>query len=600
MAQQIKCVKGLQAALANSSRLPMQESNAPAGTFEDRRPEASAQRKLQAQIDNSPKLKRAGQLQNILTSQMHPALQMSAAAPLQCWPTIVIDSTEHPDAKLTQIEHFLSSHRQSVPIMFESVLEDINGTFSGRSGAEQLATAITLAQVKITGSTSTEQKSIMNKLGAIAYLISTTRGALEGQKSEAIKLCGRLEDDQGLCFGFTEIFKRHAQWESALWKSIATWVPEMGSSEEMLDTLNTHLDETIRWASGRRDERSNEALLLLKEAWQYMEYSDLPDWIDAVKGSTSKTKLSKMGQITRIVKVPQVESLDRLTCEFEVIEQKGIKQRKEELASDCDAEISEQLARLKKLDGLFDLKQESAGEELILSQFSDDEIQVALIKPYKTLNANTRMDPKQKIRMYSRMARMAIKRSIVDTAYQFRFGELVEEKPEVLAQKKQNQQQLITESAFMNFEHYLGQAGKLIDSACDHSTKGELMLEISTAGHSMSARCTKGNIVFLEPEYLGVGTFDSLSGLSENLWKGLQVGAMPLELEKGIALDIEMSDVQPAEGKGEDKGSSLNLLNELEGESIAAFSTFAQGDDPAKFLKKNNPILFKKVQFTDS
>jgi len=526
------------------------------------------------------------------------------AAPVQFKPTIVIDKIEHPDPTLRQIEDFLEAHGQRIAIMFPTVLEDIDGTFSGLDGAAKLNKAIDQKQSKITGVTGTEQKSIMNKLGAIAYLIATTRGDLERQKTEAIRICTHLQADQGLCYGFTEIFKRHARWESALWKAIASWVPQAGSPKEMLDALNKHLDETIRWASGRREDRADEALLLLKEAWQYMQidnrsYFDLPEWMDAVKGAASKTKLEKVGQITRIVEVPRVEPLDVLTREFKDEVEKTAKERKDSLGVELASEISEKQGVLKKLEGLFDLKEQSKGEDLIRSQGADPGIEKELIRYYQDLFADTRKIAQVKARTFGLMGRSLIKTQIVNAAFESRFGSLQEDGPQALAMKKRAAQELDYENALRMFSVWLSRAGTLIDSACEISTSGEVLVEISTGGHSMSARCTKGRILFLEPQYLGVGTFESWAGLSGALWKGLQVGSIPGDLEKGIALDMELSDVKPAEAEDIGKEERLNLLSKLEAESIEAFSAFASGDDPAKFLQKHNPALFKKIRFTD-
>ena len=70
------------------------------------------------------------------------------------------------------------------------------------------------------------------------------------------KFAERFYHNSGLCYGFTEIFKRHAEWETALWKSIVDWQPSGGSSEEEFSKLNDHLEKSINWASGDSDARA--------------------------------------------------------------------------------------------------------------------------------------------------------------------------------------------------------------------------------------------------------------------------------------------------------------------------------------------------------
>jgi|GEM_PF-6375288 len=542
-------------------------------------------------------------IQRIPLSAPGQPVQPAVLPAVQRWPRIQDAGKTTAEPSRHEIEGFLSRHGAEVSILFESVLTGIEGTFEGEEGARQLAEAVHQGQAGLIGKIDLRQKAIMNKLGAIAQLVVRARGGLEKEKQEAIDLCSHLDNDQGLCFGFTEIFKRHARWEAALWKALARWVPEPGTPEKMLAALNRHLETTIRWAWGEEEDRAGEALLLLKEAWGFMRqeneagYPDLPGWLKGVEGTPSKTKLVKIGQVTHLVHVPEVEQEHALKRRAQEVVDGKDEERRSALLPKLEPAIEDASAWLDDLGGLFELESEVAKQK-ILKEAPEQFAKLAVT--LYTVGAKRSQEPAVKLKALRTQLRRRIASQVTNRAFETCYGARKSEEVEKLTAEMAARQAYLRNQAFRAFGAWLIGAGSLIDQALAASSRGEVMVEISTAGHSMAARRTPRRVELLEPENLGVGTYGSWSELVPALWEGLQVGAGSAEeMERGIALDMEVSDVQAVGGEVLASGQAVNIMSSLETDSVSAFSKLASTDGPAEFLKEVNPELFGKVTFRE-
>ncbi|MFN8503374.1 DUF4157 domain-containing protein [Kouleothrix sp.] len=243
---------------------------------------------------------------------------------VQRYPSIGEDQDNVREAEEWQkIEEFLRKHNQHIfhGFSIEQKIKDVNGTFIGAQGAKELSAQLLthLNQSLSDKDHPRGQKVVMRKLTEIMELVRSARHELKNDGQRALEISRQLYNDQGLCYGFTEIYKRHAAWEKALWDAIVSWHPSGGSTEDELSNLNEHLNQTINWASGDKQERANEAVLLLKEAWKYMieqeneleleekQYGKFTEAFsgDALTGTKPQREPISLGQTTRLIKSPE-------------------------------------------------------------------------------------------------------------------------------------------------------------------------------------------------------------------------------------------------------------------------------------------------------
>lgn len=204
------------------------------------------------------------------------------------------------------IENFLTAHGQHYYYGYKDCYNDLNQdkTYTDdEAGARELSRDLMAVLNNKLDVNRQAQDSVQKKLIEICELIRVGRaggGPLFGPPTAT--WYGDVVMN-GLCFGFTEIFKGHTDWEMALWEAIVAWRPIAGDTATCLAALNEYLDRAVNWSDGLKANRALEGALMLKEAWEYMnlestDYGFAPAWLDLV-GTAAATTLVDKGEVTK-------------------------------------------------------------------------------------------------------------------------------------------------------------------------------------------------------------------------------------------------------------------------------------------------------------
>lgn len=481
--------------------------------------------------------------------------------PVQRWPKIGAEQTD--ESMLTEISQFLSKHGHHVIDVFPQIFKNINDTFSNDAdGAEALAYAANVLLNKEVRQKGRGQKLIMRKLAIIANLVRVASGELEEEKQEAIKLANKLYDDSGLCFGFTEVFKKHARWLTALWEAIAGWIPGVGAEQEILDEFNEHLESTINWAWGEKEDRAMEAVLLLKEAWENMQtqgkdmsYHDLPAWVGNVQGTESDSERVRIGQVTRLIIMPEVESIVNIMKRYE-----------DEIDQEVDSEYQT------STDIPIDVR------EIIIQQAKEEASNIA---NDSVRGRSERLKIKSKLKAYLKKVKMD----------QIGGESVLNEK----AEQEQRQQIKKNERPVISL---VKSAWGLLQAWSETTGDQDIMIEVSTEAHSMAVHFINGKILFLEPQLFGLVECSDSIDLGKKLHMAItditplqeQIDGFPLDFD--ILSSGKISEEMEMPIKGEERAG---ILQNLEAESIESFKGVGSDSSALVFLKEANPDLFSKL-----
>ena len=279
--------------------------------FEDNRLETQRHGALQTIADNSRHAKRFRRQQSPVTSSppvRPPAIQRKLQIGADKASLKAIEGWR-------DVAAFLSAHGHHFYYGFKSVIEfDFDNkdlVYVGAEGAKDLSAALLQAMNKGFKEKAKTQDEVQRKLVEVCELVRVSRAHAQALKDD-IETTDWYYNAilNGLCLGFTEIFKEHADWEMALWNSIVLWKPVAGDSATALKALNEHLNTTINWSHGQVTRRALEGTLLLKEAWQRMNsgeegsYEPVPAWLNDLTGAEAGTRLVQMGQMTRRITSP--------------------------------------------------------------------------------------------------------------------------------------------------------------------------------------------------------------------------------------------------------------------------------------------------------
>ncbi len=228
------------------------------------------------------------------------------AAALQRYRVGPDDKTLREVKNVEAAEAFLTANGLHYFYGYKSVWDNVTDRdYIGVDGARALAGEMQALLNQQLAQEAQAQDSVQRKLIEIAELVRRNRQGVQvlSQDADTLDWYDGIVLN-GLCLGFTEVFKTQGKWEQELWKAIVSWVPEAGSPAESLEQLNRHLDGISRRIGARMEENALEGALMLKEAWEGMgsNYDPVPPSVGGITGAPAAIDLEQQGQMTRVVK----------------------------------------------------------------------------------------------------------------------------------------------------------------------------------------------------------------------------------------------------------------------------------------------------------